>query len=115
MRADDQAKDLPEGLVLPLETGAPWWYWLGGRPAVDFVNTRRERWRRNVETLTSPQDLADWLVAAELLADPMPVGGELLREARELREAIDVAVMAATVRDPVPAAAVKRIDEWLVR
>ena len=82
---------------------------------MDFANTRRERWRRNVETLTSPQDLADWLVAAKLLADPMPVGRELLREARELREAIDVAVMAATARDPVPAAAVKRIDEWLVR
>ena len=115
MRPDDRARDLPEELALPLQTGAPWWYWLGGRPAVDFVNTRRERWRRNVETLTSPQDLADWLVAAELLADPMPVGRELLREARELREAIDVAVMAATARDPVPAAAVKRIDEWLVR
>ena len=115
MRPDDQAKDLPEELALPLETGAPWWYWLGGRPALDFVNTRRERWRRNVETLTSPQDLAGWLVEAELLADPMPIGRDLLREARDLREAIDVAVMAATARDPVPATAVKRIDEWLVR
>jgi hypothetical protein len=100
MRPDDQAKDLPEELALPLGTGAPWWYWLGGRPAMDFVNTRRERWRRNVETLTSPQDLAGWLVEAELLADPMPVGRDLLREARELREAIDVAVMAALVVDP---------------
>ena len=109
MAPNQRANDLPEDLALPLETGAPWWYWLGGRPALDFVNTRRERWRRNVETLTSPQDLAAWLVEAELLADPMPVGRDLLREA------IDVAVMAATARDPVPAAAVKRIDEWLVR
>jgi predicted RNA-binding Zn ribbon-like protein len=115
MRAEDSAKDLPEELAVPLETGAPWWYWLGGRPALDFVNTRRERWRRGVETLTCPQDLAGWLVEAELLGDPMPVGRELLREARELREAIDVAVMAVTARDPVPAAAVKRIDGWLVR
>jgi predicted RNA-binding Zn ribbon-like protein len=110
-----RANDLPEDLVLPLETGAPWWYWLGGRPAVDFVNTRRERWRRDVETLTSPRDLAEWLVEADLLTAAMPVGRDLLREARELREAIDVAVMAVTARDPVPAAAVKLIDGWLVR
>jgi predicted RNA-binding Zn ribbon-like protein len=109
------ARDLPEGLALPLASGAPWWYWLGGRPALDFVNTRRERWRRGVETLTGPQDLSDWLVEAKLLGEPMPVGRELVREARELREAIDVAVMAVTARDPVPGAAVKLIDEWLVR
>ena len=115
MAQNQRTNDLREDLALPLETGAPWWYWLGGRPAMDFVNTRRERWRRNVETLTGPQDLAGWLVEAELLADPMPVGRDLLREARELREAIDVAVMAATAGAPVPAAAVKRIDEWLIR
>ena len=65
MAPNQRTNDLPEDLALPLETGAPWWYWLGGRPALDFVNTRRERWRRNVETLTSPQDLAGWLVEAE--------------------------------------------------
>jgi Putative stress-induced transcription regulator len=57
-------RDLPEELVLPLATGEPWWYWSGGRPAVDFVNTRRERWRRGVETLVTPEDLATWLVPA---------------------------------------------------
>jgi predicted RNA-binding Zn ribbon-like protein len=113
MRAEDSAKDLPEELALPLETGAPWWYWLGGRPALDFVNTRRERWRRNVETLASPHDLAGWLVEAELLGDPMPVGRELLREARELREAIDACMQAALAHEPAPATAVATIDGWL--
>src|SRR5437588_2038213 len=48
--------DLPADLRLPLKSGAPWWYWLGGRPALDFVNTRRERWWRDVETLVTPGD-----------------------------------------------------------
>src|SRR4051794_41674537 len=56
--------DLPERLALPLPTGEPWWYWLGGRPALDLVNTLRERWRRRVETLVTPGDLERWLVEA---------------------------------------------------
>ena len=70
--------DLPDDLSLPLDRGAPWWYWLAGRPALDFVNTRRERWRRNVETLVTPEDLAEWVVQAGLLAEPPPVDRELL-------------------------------------
>ena len=61
--------DLPEDLRLPLERGAPWWYWHGGRPALDFVNTLRERWWRNVETLVTEDDLAEWLVATKVLDD----------------------------------------------
>ena len=37
--------------------GAPYWYWLGGRPALDFVNTRRERWRRDVECLLTVDEV----------------------------------------------------------
>ena len=55
-------------LRLPLERGAPWWYWTPGGPALDFVNTLRERWWRNVETLVTEDDLAEWLVAAECSA-----------------------------------------------
>ena len=55
--------DLPDDLVLPLRSGESWWYWLGGRPSLDFVNTLRERWWRNVETLVTPEDLALWLRA----------------------------------------------------
>src|SRR4051794_41894084 len=61
--------DLPERLALPLPTGEPWWYWLGGRPALDLVNTLRERWRRRVETLVTPGDLERWLVEAGGVGD----------------------------------------------
>ena len=56
-------RDLPSR---PLESGAPYWYWLGGRPALDFVNTRRERWRRDVDCLLSVDEVVQWLVQAKL-------------------------------------------------
>src|SRR6478735_1445099 len=75
--------DLPEVLDLPLAGGAGYWYWLGGRPATDFVNTLRERWRRRVETLATPADLGLWLHRAGLLeAPPDAVPAPLLGEAR---------------------------------
>jgi predicted RNA-binding Zn ribbon-like protein len=94
--------DLPEDLSLPLERGAPWWYWLGGRPALDFTNTLRERWRRRVETLVTVEDLGEWLVTAGLLTTPPAVSGALLVRARELREAIDAGVTAVLAGRPVP-------------
>jgi predicted RNA-binding Zn ribbon-like protein len=107
------AIDLPEGALTP---GPGYWYWLGGRPALDLVNTRRERWRRSVDCLTSPADVVEWLVRAELLADPATAGEagmDLLVEARELREAIDAAA-AAVVHGAAPdPAALALIDEWL--
>jgi predicted RNA-binding Zn ribbon-like protein len=106
--------DLPEDLDLPLATGAPHWYWLAGRPALDLVNTLRERWRRRVETLVTPEDLAAWLVAADLLPAPMPVSRRLLGEARELREAIDSAVAATVAGRRPPRKAIELIDRWLV-
>jgi predicted RNA-binding Zn ribbon-like protein len=93
--------DLPADLTLPLERGAPHWYWLGGRPALDFANTLRERWWRNVETLVTEDDLAEWLVAAELADEPPPTAG-LLPRARELREAIDAGVVATVQGRSVP-------------
>ncbi len=116
--------DLPDELVLPLSSGAPYWYWLGGRPALDFVNTLRERWRRGVETLVTPEDLEAWMQRAELLPDdwrPNRGGGgrrrltdEVLCEARKLRGAIDVGVRAAVAGQPLSRAAVTTIDDWLV-
>jgi predicted RNA-binding Zn ribbon-like protein len=116
--------DLPDELVLPLATGAPYWYWLGGRPALDFANTLRERWRRRVETLVTPDDLEGWLIQAELLpADWRPNRGggrrrrlneQVLREARELREAIDACVAATVAGDRLDPAAVTTIDDWLI-
>lgn len=107
--------DLPEHLALPLETGEPWWYWLGGRPAVDLVNTLRERWRRRVETLVTPADLELWLERSGVMTDTagVPVTAEILAEARELREAIDACVTALVDGAPVPADAIAHIDGWL--
>ncbi|HEX2103652.1 MAG TPA: ABATE domain-containing protein [Solirubrobacteraceae bacterium] len=106
--------DLPERLALPLATGEPWWYWLGGRPALDLVNTLRERWRRRVETLVTPDDLGLWLTRAGVLAEPLAVAPEVLDEARVLREAIDACVSAVVEGAPAPAGAVGVIDRLLV-
>lgn len=116
--------DLPDELVLPLASGTPYWYWLGGRPALDFVNTLRERWRRRVETLVTPEDLEAWMQRTELLPEdwcPNRGGGqkrrltdEVMREARELREAIDVCVQATAAGEPLAREAVITIDDWLI-
>lgn len=108
--------DLPDDLLLPLSSGEPWWYWLGGRPSVDFVNTLRERWWRNVETLVTPDDLMRWLQVAGLLyavEPPARCSAELLGEARELRESINRALVALIAGEPVPAGALATIDSWL--
>lgn len=102
--------EVPDG---PLASGSPYWYWLGGRPALDFVNTLRERWRRRVECLACESDLAEWLVAAGLLEEPVPVTREMLDEARELREGIDLGVQAVLSGAPPPRRAVRQINRWL--
>ena len=106
--------DLPDDLALPLATGEPWWYWHGGRPSVDFVNTLRERWRRRVETLVTTDDLGLWLQRAGLTAEPLAVPRVVLGEARTLREAIDAAVAAVVDGERAPRAALTTIDDWLV-
>jgi predicted RNA-binding Zn ribbon-like protein len=113
-----QDRDLPEDLVLPLATGEPWWYWSGGRPAVDFVNTRRERWRRGVETLVTPEDLATWLVRAGVMETAGRAGAvsrKVLAQAVDLREAIDTLLVGAIDGTPVVSTeAITLIDDWLV-
>jgi predicted RNA-binding Zn ribbon-like protein len=106
-------RDLPADLELPLATGQPWWYWQGGRPALDLVNTLRERWNRRVETLVDGDDLALWLVHAELLPEPMPVQRGVLEDARALREAIDRAALAVVTGGRASRTHVAVIDEWL--
>jgi predicted RNA-binding Zn ribbon-like protein len=99
-------------LELPLAGGAEHWYWLGGRPATDFVNTLRERWRRRVETLATPADLGLWLRRAGLLDAGAP-DAALLLEARTLREAIDACLTAAVEDRPPAGVALATIDGWL--
>jgi predicted RNA-binding Zn ribbon-like protein len=103
-------RDLPAS---PPVSGIPYWYWLGGRPALDFVNTRRERWRRDVECLLSVDDVVVWLLRAKLLPQPMKAPASVLAEARELREAIDDGVRAAVERRLPDPAAIALIDGWL--
>lgn len=112
------ALDLPDVLELPLATGEPHWYFLGGRPSLDLVNTFRERWRRRVETLVTPADLVAWLGRVGLLDPALPVprgaqGTALLDDARTLREAVDAGVVAAVEGVAPSAAALATIDGWL--
>jgi len=109
-------RDLPPELALPLASGAPWWYWLGGRAALDFVNTKRERWGRGVETLVTPEDLAHWLAAAGVVEKaPAHVPRSVLLEARELREAIDALIAACVEGAPALAAPLALVDRWIAR
>ena len=64
------------------------WIRDGGRPCVDFLNTLRDRKTGGRELLDTPQRLAEWLGVAEV---PAPAQ---LTAARELREAIDRALVA---------------------
>ena len=110
-------RDLPEDLVLPLASGEPWWYWSGGRPAVDFVNTHRERWRRGVETLVTPgrpRDLAG--PRRRDGRDPEPRARATVLEpgARPARGDRRAARRDDRRRAAAPAAAVTLVDDWLV-
>jgi predicted RNA-binding Zn ribbon-like protein len=74
---------------------------LAGDPALDFVATVAEWTSSHVERLTSPEDLADWLVQAGLL-DIHPSAGQAdLTEARELRLRMYEFLLALTSGHPV--------------
>lgn len=103
------------------------WVWYGGRPSLDFVNTRRNReaGRRDAaaEYLREPADFAAWLHEAGLV--PAGSGGarspvleeavdeEALAGALALREAIDAAVAATAAAGSVPVKAVRCVNEWI--
>ena len=117
------------------------WVWYGGRPSLDFVNTRRNRgagpraagrgdrtaWDRTAgdgeaEYLREPADLAAWLAEAGLITPPAAgrsplvrdtVDGDILAGALALREAINTAVTATVAAVSVPDRAVRCVNEWI--
>lgn len=89
--------------------------WRGGRASVNFTATVGERWRRCIERLREPTDLARWFVEAGLTAAEVEVRSEDLVEARRLREAlyrVFTAVRTAAAPQRVDVAVV---DAWAVR
>jgi predicted RNA-binding Zn ribbon-like protein len=72
----------------------------GGRLALDFAGTVGDRANISFERLRTPDDLARWVLAAGLGQRAPTVRAADLRNARNLREAIDRAVRAAMVGEP---------------
>ena len=70
------------------------WLWLADNLALDFLNTLLIRHGELTETLHEDVDVRRWLAEGSLVAETdRPIkAGRLLRAARELREAIRVAV-----------------------
>jgi predicted RNA-binding Zn ribbon-like protein len=95
------------------------WVWYGGRPSLDFVNTRRNREAGRAdevaEYLRGPEDFTAWLSAAGLCpAGVSPALDEAtFAGALALREAISALVTATVVGDSAPAAAVRCVNTWL--
>jgi predicted RNA-binding Zn ribbon-like protein len=80
-----------------------------GRPALELVNTRGE----GADGLSSDADVVGWLVRSGLLPEPAPAPAGLLRAARDLREAIDVATRACVAGAAPAPEPLALIDEWL--
>jgi predicted RNA-binding Zn ribbon-like protein len=93
------------------------WVWYGGRPSLDFVNTRRNREAGRAdevaEYLRDPDDFTAWLRAVGRAGFSPAVDEETLAGALTLREAISALVTAAVVGDSAPAAAVRCVNTWL--
>ncbi|WP_083873213.1 CGNR zinc finger domain-containing protein [Nocardia testacea] len=82
---------------------------LGNVLATSFTATLTERCGDAVERIPTPQRLVDWLAVSGLAVQSCtPAQLEL---ARELRESIHAAATAAATGDPLPAAAVRVIND----
>jgi predicted RNA-binding Zn ribbon-like protein len=73
---------------------------VAGDPALDFVATVAEWTTSHVERLTSPGDLADWLVSAGVLGRKPKVDQADLVAARELRQSLYDFLVALTAGKP---------------
>jgi len=85
-----------------------------GHPALEFVATLAGRQREPFERLAAPDDLSRWLELTGLAAGAQ-CDAELLRAARELREAIYRVVVAARERAAAEAVDVELVNAWARR
>ncbi len=82
---------------------------LGTVLATSFTGTLSERHGDPVERLPTPQRLVDWLAVNNLAVDSCTASQ--LELARELRESIHLVATAAALEDPLPASAVRLIND----
>jgi predicted RNA-binding Zn ribbon-like protein len=83
----------------------------GGRPCLNLVGTLGRRHAEPVERVPDPGSLADWLVAAGLLAVRPAVAQHQLESARDLREAVNRLARAAMAGQPWAASDVTLVND----
>ena len=86
---------------------------LGKVLATSFTATLTERCGDAVERIPTPQRLVDWLAVKDLAVESCTTAQ--LELARELRESIHAALTAAAVQAPLPASAVRVINDRSVQ
>ncbi|MFF7339748.1 CGNR zinc finger domain-containing protein [Streptomyces sp. NPDC008163] len=82
---------------------------LGAVLATSFTGTLSERHGEAVERIPTPRRLADWLAIYGL--DVRSCTPDQLDLARELRESIHAAATAAALQEPLPACAVRILND----
>jgi predicted RNA-binding Zn ribbon-like protein len=71
-----------------------------GRMCLAFAATVGERWRRNIERLRTPDDLARWYQEADLLTETITITQPGLNTARALREAVYRSALTLSHAEP---------------
>jgi predicted RNA-binding Zn ribbon-like protein len=85
------------------------------RPALALTATVGERWRRRVERLRSPDDLARWTVEAGLLLTPARFTAEDLDAVRRLREVVHGTALAVLAGNGVDVGARQALNDAAAR
>jgi predicted RNA-binding Zn ribbon-like protein len=88
---------------------------LGGRHCLDLTATVGERQGLQTERLRTPQDLANWLVAAGLADQPPAASRRDLAQARTLREAIYETIKRRMAGQPPGPGHLAIINNWAGR
>lgn len=84
---------------------------LAGHPALDLCATLAGRLKPQArELLAAPEDVARWLVQAELAEAPPPVSAADLERARRLRESVYALALARVRGERAPAPARRQLN-----